>query len=1236
MPPGGAYDEQDLGEDGLWSTLGQWSMPVRREALTRICDLIKELWEHKPLRRCTWVSVPLLTAGSTITLSSDSIQDVGPMDRYVTSQGSQKQWVPKGETCPICGLYRALSTVVLQSAESPLQLCMHHLSSEPLVTKAWGTRSSVGWGDMSLVGALPVRNSKSHVLAAVVIPDDSGGACASWVQSYEPRMLERHKDGGPGTAVDILVLQVGGGAEKLEAVEDWILGLDPAIVLRQELWDLRLGDQAWTFAFHVFEGVKGQGLGQAVLVAKHLLASSGSVSVVQDEGSGLAVAMEAVTGEVSALASVHVRPGDSFSDKKASLRKLTLSLKAVGPDSVFVAGEFNSQYHVEKSPLGVHADRSKKWLSLGLQYCGQPDAVTNEVLVKGTVHVSSIDHGFGSGVFGGATTRSLLPGVSTHKAQLFVASVHGSFVRPFAWKRYKWRFAEESIRGAMMAVMELLWFWVAIGGGGPDHYLGVYHSVADQLVYKDPTKARDAFIKRLRSGEDALGLIARKRRMMEAAAVLSELGLKDDHALERKQVGITSATRKHMRMSKAALCLFRGIKAAEGDKFVDAEETLREITLQATENDKYRGDLLRAEVIRSTLQPQPVAEHCVDRLPDDLWIAMRQSGLDLEVFTDRVSYAASLVSEGPQTAGRLYRALDKHMTDATSLDQMPVSQWKQGGGITRQVLLVIMQELRNGTASLFNAVAHYGIRKKEPFYFLSGFGHIYVESALSRLDSACDHQLLRDVGELTGVWSPALFSYHQGFSPSVMAVVLRRSCYKLLVIWGEVWILDWDETGAFPKLQMRNLSALLRIAESEGDVAVWDCQEQMDQFHRTQRLYPVTEFGLGEPYQAEDGALEGDSAAPAIYQTASAVRTACITEDGAARFSLGAKQVALSELVFSDDRRIFHHDRKKFEQWVENRIVTTKAAGGIVNPTKLELFHAVQSTGTIQFQPSEACVGIMMHASEEPPTCIGVPLFLGHKFVRWSEETEQRWSRITIQLGKSAFLPIKRIRVVLSFMISRFDYVASAFLFDGSWLDNLQRWAVAAFCDICGLSKRTARLFLYLPVQFGGAGCPWLELRAHLRYLNTATGLSYGRSGLGRMVASELFLEDAEGVDVHSTRRVMQQYGISVLQQRGSSLEHWVPKFPATEEPWLLVSDGGLRGHRAGVGVVLAQGMEVRQVTGYGICVHAGDSTVMEWIAKGMVLLQSSGLPGRKMLGADLAAGGIHRTTSSPFWHLGG
>ena len=103
-------------------------------------------------------------------------------------------------------------------------------------------------------------------------------------------------------------------------------------------------------------------------------------------------------------------------------------------------------------------------------------------------------------------------------------------------------------------------------------------------------------------------------------------------------MGITSATQTHMHLSRAALTLFGGITAAEHDEFIDVKESLREISLQAAENNKYRGDLLQEDVMRDLYQPQPAAEKCVDILPDDLWISMRQQGLDLDDFADRLQY----------------------------------------------------------------------------------------------------------------------------------------------------------------------------------------------------------------------------------------------------------------------------------------------------------------------------------------------------------------------------------------------------------------------------------------------------------------------------------------------------------------------------------------------------------------------------------------------------------------------
>ena len=41
-------------------------------------------------------------------------------------------------------------------------------------------------------------------------------------------------------------------------------------------------------------------------------------------------------------------------------------------------------------------------------------------------------------------------------------------------------------------------------------------------------------------------------------------------------------------------------------------------------------------------------------------------------------------------------------------------------------------------------------------------------------------------------------------------------------------------------------------------------------------------------------------------------------------------------------------------------------------------------------------------------------------------------------MQKAHFLPVKALRVVVSFMVSKFDYVASGFPMEGPWLKKLQ------------------------------------------------------------------------------------------------------------------------------------------------------------------------------------------------------
>ena len=76
----------------------------------------------------------------------------------------------------------------------------------------------------------------------------------------------------------------------------------------------------------------------------------------------------------------------------------------------------------------------------------------------------------------------------------------------------------------------------------------------------------------------------------------------------------------------------------------------------------------------------------------------------------------------------------------------------------------------------------------------------------------------------------------------------------------------------------------------------------------------------------------------------------------------------------------------------------------------------------------------------------------------------------------------------MSFMVSKFDYVASGPM-EGLWLKKLQATLNSVFCGVFGLSDRTAHLFLYLPPENGGLGCPWLTIRADVRYLTSVMKL---------------------------------------------------------------------------------------------------------------------------------------------------
>ena len=72
---------------------------------------------------------------------------------------------------------------------------------------------------------------------------------------------------------------------------------------------------------------------------------------------------------------------------------------------------------------------------------------------------------------------------------------------------------------------------------------------------------------------------------------------------------------------------------------------------------------------------------------------------------------------------------------------------------------------------------------------------------------------------------------------------------------------------------------------------------------------------------------------------------------------------------------------------------------------------------------------------------------------------------------------------------------------------------------------------------WGTIGCPWLALRADLRFLHQAMQLSYRRSGLCRAVGDEIWIQRMAGEDVEVCCNLMKCYGLGLMAGSDEDLE---------------------------------------------------------------------------------------------------
>ena len=81
----------------------------------------------------------------------------------------------------------------------------------------------------------------------------------------------------------------------------------------------------------------------------------------------------------------------------------------------------------------------------------------------------------------------------------------------------------------------------------------------------------------------------------------------------------------------------------------------------------------------------------------------------------------------------------------------------------------------------------------------------------------------------------------------------------------------------------------------------------------------------------------------------------------------------------------------------------------------------------------EAEVGDTITSSLDMPVLTGIPLVIGRKPDLWLEKLEAHWVGLIPKIQRAQFKPLKAIRVAYSFMVSKFDYVASGLTLRKEW-----------------------------------------------------------------------------------------------------------------------------------------------------------------------------------------------------------
>ena len=337
--------------------------------------------------------------------------------------------------------------------------------------------------------------------------------------------------------------------------------------------------------------------------------------------------------------------------------------------------------------------------------------------------------------------------------------------------------------------------------------------------------------------------------------------------------------------------------------------------------------------------------------------------------------------------------------------------------------------------------------------------------------------------EISGSYTPVVFSYRTAHSTSSMAIAGRAAVYASLASHGSCAVCDWDESDAYLRVVREYTGGLLRCLPG-----VWDYSDWAHRYYSRLVIRVITREEFAPPFSTGEGGNQSDAFAALHYQTPSHIITQSMEVDSAVTLPLDLPGhtafLPATVLVYSDDRRFIHPTLQGSVALVESCREASRRAGRIVHPDKLEYFllRLLHRTIVLEQAPvpdSDATTAMT------PPELVGIPLLPElpkHKSLNKSLRAVRAVHKTT-ERGPAA--PALRLRALHAFGLSVLDYAAGGVFFDPDELRPHQRATDSVYLAAFRLPPWTQRTQLRLPLQLGGFGASHVAHRSHLQLLTS-------------------------------------------------------------------------------------------------------------------------------------------------------